>query len=92
MLREDCEYCRQWNLSHPAEAARLACGPCDVCQAPGHIMAHPRQPTSVCLCQQHAHALGSSAYHFELYHLIYVLIFGLLALQLYPLLARLLGF
>jgi hypothetical protein len=35
--------------------------------------------------------LHASGYHFELYHLIYVIILGIAALQIYPLIARLWG-
>jgi len=87
-MADDCEYCRQWNQDHPDEQPRAACGPCDVCAVPGHVGAHPRQPTSVCLCKAHWDKLSASGYHFELSHLIYVIIFGIAAIQLYPLVAR----
>lgn len=88
---DDCEYCLQWNKDHPDEAPRVACGPCDVCRAPGHVGAHPRRPSSVCLCKAHWGALTARGYHFEPYHLIYVIIFGIAAAQIYPLIARLWG-
>ena len=90
-MADDCDYCLQWNLEHSDEARRVSCGPCIVCQASGHLKAHPRQPTSICLCQKHWEELTSSAYHFELYHLIYVIILGIAAVQMYPLISRLWG-
>jgi len=57
----------------------------------GHLRPHPRQPTSICLCQQHWDELTAAGYHFELYHMIYVLIFGIAVIQIYPLVARLWG-
>ena len=89
-MTDDCDYCCQWNREHPDEAPRVSCGPCSACQAPVHLKAHPRQPTSSCLCQQHWDELNARGYHFELYHLIYVLILGIAAVQIYPLIARLL--
>ena len=90
-MTDDCEYCRQWNQAHPAAEPRASCGPCAVCQAPGHLKAHPRQPTSLCLCRAHREELHASGYHFELYHLIYVAILGIAAIQIHPLVARLWG-
>ncbi len=87
-MNDDCDYCRQWNQEHPDEAQRVACGPCAVCQASGHLKAHPRQPTSICLCQKHWDELNGRGYHFELYHLIYVIVFGIAAVQIYSLIAR----
>ena len=85
-MSDVCPYCRDWNAAHP-EAPRSACGPCETCGAPGHVAAHPRQPTSVCLCTAHHQALAADGWHFELYHLIYLLIGGLLLLQLWRLFA-----
>ena len=90
-MTDDCEYCRQWNQAHPEAEPRASCDPCAVCQAPGHLKAHPRQPTSLCLCQAHRNELDASGYHFELYHLIYVVIVGIAAIQIYPLVARFWG-
>jgi hypothetical protein len=88
-MSEDCAYCRQWNHDHPDAAPKESCGPCDVCQADGHVKAHPRQPTSICLCQRHWNELNADGYHFELYHLIYLIISVIVAIQVYPLAARL---
>ena len=88
-MDDDCEYCRQWNREHPDAEPRSSCGPCDFCQAPGHVRAHPRQPTSVCVCRKHWDELTAPGYHFELYHLIYLILLGIAAVQLHPLLARL---
>lgn len=74
----DCPYCRDWNREHPAEAPRTSCGPCETCGRPGHVGAHPRQPTSLCLCLEHWESLAARGYHFELNHLVYAVI-GLLA-------------
>jgi hypothetical protein len=78
MAPADCPYCRDWSRAHPEAAPRLSCGPCETCGKPGHVGAHPRQPTSVCLCAEHWAALAARGYHFELYHLVYVVI-GLVA-------------
>lgn len=78
---EPCSYCEQWNREHPDAPPRHWCGPCVECQTPGHVRAHPRQPTSLCLCRHHWSKLSAPGYHFELYHLIYLVIFGLAALQ-----------
>lgn len=86
-----CDYCPQWNRDHPEQPPRESCGPCVVCQAPGHLRAHPRNPTSICLCHTHEQALNAPGYHFELYHLIYVVILGIAAVQIYPFLARFWG-
>lgn len=83
-----CGYCNAWNQEHPEAEQRYFCGPCNICQSPGHIGAHPRQPVSLCLCQQHWDELNTPGYHFELSHLIYVAIIGLALVQIYPLLAR----
>ncbi len=83
----DCPYCRDWNREHPAEAPRTSCGPCETCGRPGHVGAHPRQPTSHCLCPEHWESLVSRGFHFELYHLVYVVI-GLLAASALYRLAR----
>ncbi|MBK9594437.1 MAG: hypothetical protein IPO57_03455 [Rhodocyclales bacterium] len=90
-MTDDCEYCRQWNQAHPEAEPRASCGPCAVCRAPGHLKAHPRQPTSLCLCREHWDELNAPGYHFELYHLIYVVIVGIAAIQIYPLVARFWG-
>lgn len=84
-MSDACPYCRDWNTAHP-ESPRSACGPCETCGAPGHVAAHPRQPTSVCLCTAHHQALAEG-WHFELYHLIYLLLGGLVLLQLWRLFA-----
>ncbi len=83
-MTKSCDYCHQWNAEHP-EAQRSACGPCEFCGAPGHIGAHPRQPGSLCLCEPHWQTLSSPGWHFELYHLIYLLIGGLVLLQVWRL-------
>ena len=87
-MHDECEYCRQWNRDHPQEAPRTSCGPCDFCQAPGHIGAHPRQPTSICLCDKHWAELTAPGYHFELSHLIYVAMAAIFVAVVYPVLAR----
>lgn len=79
-----CPYCRDWNEAHP-EAPRTSCAPCETCGAPGHIAAHPRQARSLCLCERHWQDLTAAGWHFELYHLIYVLIAGLVLAQLWRL-------
>ena len=83
------EYCRRWNRERPLASPRTACGPCDVCQAPGHVGAHPRQPTSVCLCERHWAEVSAPGYRFELYHLVYVAIAAIVVATLYPKMASL---
>ncbi len=78
---ESCSYCEQWNQEHPDAPPRDSCGPCVECQAAGHVRAHPRQPTSLCLCRHHWSKLSAPGYHFELYHLIYLVIGGIAAIQ-----------
>lgn len=90
-MTAECNYCQQWNEEHPDAERRVSCGPCSVCQAPGHLKAHPRQPTSICLCQKHWDELNERGYHFELYHLIYLIVIGIAAIQIYPLIAKLWG-
>lgn len=51
----------------------------------------PKAATSLCLCREHWDKLNASGYRFELYHLIYVAILGIAAIQIYPLIARLWG-
>lgn len=88
-MTDICDYCNKWNRDHPGEKQRDSCGPCVVCQAPGHLGAHPRQPTSICLCKNHWDDLNSPGYHFEFYHLIYAAILSIAAVQIYPIIARL---
>ncbi len=78
---QPCIYCEQWNREYPDAPPRVSCGPCVECQAPGHLRAHPRQPTSLCLCRHHESTLSAPGYHFELYHLIYVVVIGIAAVQ-----------
>jgi len=87
----DCAYCQQWNHEHPHEQPRVSCGPCEVCQAPGHVGAHPRLPTSHCLCPKHWEALNAPRFRFDLSHLIVVLVIGVAAAQLFAWLFRLWG-
>jgi hypothetical protein len=89
-MTDDCEYCRQWNKEHPESEPESSCGPCEICHAPGHLKAHPKQPTTLCLCQKHWNELNAPGYHFDLSHLIYVIILGIAAVQICPLIARLL--
>lgn len=78
-----CLYCADWNRAHPDEPPKTACGPCEFCGEPGHIGCHPRRPTSMCLCERHWREL-STGFHFELYHLIPLIVLGLLAAIIYP--------
>jgi hypothetical protein len=87
-MSSECEYCSQWNREHPQEAPRTSCGPCDFCQATGHIGAHPRQSTSICLCEKHWAELTAPGYHFELYHLIYLALGAIIVATVYPMIAR----
>lgn len=87
-MRSECEYCNQWNREHPEAPPRTSCGPCDVCKAPGHVGAHPRQPASICLCERHWAELAAPGYRFELYHLVYVAVAAILAATVYPMIAR----
>lgn len=90
-MDHECGYCRDWNRTSSPEDRRDSCGPCSVCQQPGHVRAHPRQPTSSCLCEKHWQELNSPGFRFELYHLIYLLVFGLIAIQIYSLVVRFWG-
>jgi hypothetical protein len=83
-----CAYCRDWNAAHPDEPARTACGPCDHCQAPGHIGAHPRQACSVCLCETHWAEISKPGLHFDLSHIIVIIVLGFAAASLWPIIAR----
>lgn len=83
----ECAYCADWNREHP-DQARTECGPCEHCEAPGHIGAHPRQPTSLCLCRKHWDELASPGFHFELHHLIYWVILVIVATLLYTSITR----
>ena len=87
----DCEYCRKWNQENSESESQTSCGPCEICRAPGHLKAHPRKPASICLCQQHWDELNASGYHFDLSHLLYVIVLAIAAVQIYPLIARLWG-
>lgn len=87
-MQFECGYCNDWNRDHPQESPRASCGPCDVCKAPGHVGAHPRQPVSLCLCEKHWSELTDDGYHFETYHLIYVLIVVIFVAVTYPIVAR----
>lgn len=74
MSEPSCGYCADWNRTHSPAEQRQSCGPCAQCGAPGHVGSHPRQPISVCLCQEHWQQLAASGFRFEVYHLVYVFI------------------
>jgi hypothetical protein len=87
MAEVDCEYCRHWNSVHPDETPRTACGPCEFCQAPGHVGAHPRQPCSICLCAEHWAELTGPGFHFDMSHVTFVLILLIIAAIAFPAIA-----
>jgi hypothetical protein len=58
-------------------------------QAECDVGAHPRQPTSVCLCERHWAEVSAPGYRFELYHLVYVAIAAIVVATAYPMVASL---